>query len=342
MADSETTQTSHQVSTFLSSGVYRFENSMAVFIDPVRLLNRSYTRFRVSPSAYYSRFFQPNQPPRVSSPNPRKRKRKDKQPHSLNQRELAADQRHQEARPLLMKAHEAVLQATELLSVLCDLRKDGCCSTECGELLLPAAQLEQSFFELGRVWQAPLYEITLNFHRQNKTIEDGGSLPVQNCEQTVLPIFNNLVANETNDDVEAEFFNIQYILPRKSCFYMSDLGQIHNLIPDEPDCGFNLIVVDPPWENRSAHQKSMYPTLPNRYFLSIPIKKLSHTEGALVALWVTNREKLRNFVEKELFPTWEVKYVATFYWLKVTSFSSSSLMNYWETASFHAQCSDYS
>jgi hypothetical protein len=40
-----------------------------------------------------------------------------------------------------------------------------------------------------------------------------------------------------------------------------------------------------------------------------------------VALWVTNREKLRDFVEKELFPTWGVRYVATFYWLKVISLS---------------------
>lgn len=26
----------------------------------------------------------------------------------------------------------------------------------------------------------------------------------------------------------------------------------------ESDCGFNLIVIDPPWENGSARQKSMY------------------------------------------------------------------------------------
>lgn len=60
-----------------------------------------------------------------------------------------------------------------------------------------------------------------------------------------------------------------------------------------------------------------YQTLPNRFFLSLPIQQLSHTEGALVALWVTNREKLRAFVENELFPKWGVKYMATMYWLKV-------------------------
>lgn len=60
-----------------------------------------------------------------------------------------------------------------------------------------------------------------------------------------------------------------------------------------------------------------YPTLPNKHFLSLPIKQLTHTSGALVALWVTNREKLRKFVENELFPAWGVRYAATLYWLKV-------------------------
>lgn len=63
-----------------------------------------------------------------------------------------------------------------------------------------------------------------------------------------------------------------------------------------------------------------YPMLPNRYLLSLPVKQLAHTEGALVALWVTNREKLRVFVEKELFPAWDVMNVAEFYWLKVILF----------------------
>ncbi|BBG94939.1 Methyltransferase MT-A70 family protein [Prunus dulcis] len=148
-------------------------------------------------------------------------------------------------------------------------------------------------------------------------LDNGGAPTIQYCEQRAFPVFNNLVVNETSEDVEAELLNSRYILPPESSFYMSDLGQIHNLIPAESDCGFNLIVIDPPWENGSARQKQRYSTLPNRYFLSLPVKQICHTDGALVALWVTNREKLRGFVEKELFPAWGVKYVATFFWLKV-------------------------
>ncbi|GAV59629.1 MT-A70 domain-containing protein [Cephalotus follicularis] len=303
----EDSKTCDEISAFMDSGIYRFENSNAVFIDPVRVLNRCYTRFRVSPSAYYSRFFEsidPNPNPKTSS-NSRKRKRKDKKPHILNEREQLADQRHQVVRPSLLKAHESLMEATELLAVMRNLRS---------EFKYSSSVYEPSFVELGRVWQAPLYEITLHFNHHKNLDKDGVD---KYSEQRLLPAFNNLVVNRTEDDVEGEFLDGRYIIPRESCFYMSDLGQIHNLIPAEPDYGFNLIVIDPPWENGSAHHKSMYPTLPNRYFLSLPIKQLTHTNGALVALWVTNREKLHAFVEKELFPSWKVTYVATIYWLKV-------------------------
>lgn len=47
-----------------------------------------------------------------------------------------------------------------------------------------------------------------------------GSPIMQNCEERVLPVFNNLVLNETSDDVEAKFLNSSYVMPQKSCFYM--------------------------------------------------------------------------------------------------------------------------
>lgn len=45
--------------------------------------------------------------------------------------------------------------------------------------------------------------------------------PITQChEQRVLPVFNNLVVNETGDDVEAQVLNSRYILPPNSSFYM--------------------------------------------------------------------------------------------------------------------------
>ncbi|XP_039023017.1 methyltransferase-like protein 2 [Hibiscus syriacus] len=211
---------------------------------------------------------------------------------------------------LILKAHESLLGAADFSAIMRKTRSVFCSSPE-----LSGGE-EHSFIELGKVWQAPLYDITLDFKlRRLENETDNGENRIN--ERRVLPIFNNLVVNGKPEDVEAEFLNRHYILPRLSCFYMSDLEQICDIVPAVSDSGFNLIVIDPPWENGSARQKSVYPTLPNRYFLSLPIKQLTHTGGALVALWVTNREKLRNFVEKELFPAWGVRYISTTYWLKV-------------------------
>jgi N6-adenosine-specific RNA methylase IME4 len=57
--------------------------------------------------------------------------------------------------------------------------------------------------------------------------------------------------------------------------------------------------------------------MPNKQLFSLPVKELAHRDGALVALWITNREKLHQFVEKELLPSWGVKFAASWYWLKV-------------------------
>ncbi|WOG90667.1 hypothetical protein DCAR_0309911 [Daucus carota subsp. sativus] len=308
MAENE--RDNDKLTTFEKTGIYRFEKSNAVFIDPVRVLNRHYTRFKLSPSAYYSRFFDSANSNSQSVCRKRKRKAKTTS-RPLNEKEQLANQRHLEARVFMLKAHEDLLGNNDILEFLRNLRGD-----EAAE----GASVEQSFVELGTVWQAHMYEITLNHchgDRSNNESQNGGSCRIQSCEPKTFLLFENLVVNETSNDAEAIFLNNKYILPKESSFFMSDLGKIHNLIPADSDRGFNLIVIDPPWENSSARQKLKYQTLPNRFFLSLPIKKLSHTEGALVALWVTNREKLRAFVENELFPKWGVKYMATMYWLKV-------------------------
>ncbi|CAN1339093.1 Methyltransferase-like protein 2, partial [Linum perenne] len=95
------------------------------------------------------------------------------------------------------------------------------------------------------------------------------------------------------------------------------LKQLRKFRTADLSSGFNLILIDPPWENGSAHQKLMYPTLPNHYLFSLPIKQLVHSDGALVALWMTIRERLQRFIDEELFPSYGVTYAATIFWLKV-------------------------
>ncbi|XP_020600292.1 methyltransferase-like protein 2 isoform X1 [Phalaenopsis equestris] len=309
---------SDELSLFLASGIYRLSGINAVFLDPVRLLNLSYSRHSISSSGYYCRTFHSSGQGRMENTAAnhssvlKKKKRKRRRHHDLNEKELVAERRHQELRPFLLKAHEALLSATELLAFLPNLVKDEKFSLDEREL-----EAELKFIELGRLWQAPLYRISIPMEGSTENVQEEGLQHVESSGMKVVPFFNELICNDTSNDVDAEFLNRRYILPRNSCFYTSDLRQIHNLIPGCSDQGFNLIVIDPPWENGSAYQKAAYPTLPNRYLLYLPIKQLVHTEGALIVLWMTNRGKLRLFVEKELFPAWGVTDIRTSYWLKI-------------------------
>lgn len=83
-----------------------------------------------------------------------------------------------DVRPLLARAHEALLGDSELLGVLRSLRRDGCTTeVEYGESLLKRQANEINFVELGSVWQAPLCEITLNIPKDNNVAENEGFFP---------------------------------------------------------------------------------------------------------------------------------------------------------------------
>lgn len=45
-----------------------------------------------------------------------------------------------------------------------------------------------------------------------------------------------------------------------------------------------------------------------------------------MALWVTNRERLRSFVDLQLLAAWRLQHVATWYWVKVDAESRQPVM----------------
>ena len=49
---------------------------------------------------------------------------------------------------------------------------------------------------------------------------------------------------------------------------------------------------------------------------SLPVPQLL-APGALVVVWVTNKQKYLRFAKMELFPHWSVELVAEWYWVKV-------------------------
>ncbi|GAB4823688.1 hypothetical protein N2152v2_010734 [Parachlorella kessleri] len=195
-------------------------------------------------------------------------------------------------------------------------------------------------------------------------------------------LFGQLVCNKGEAEGVGLAAGHEVLIPAKSAFLMSDIRQLEPLVQEAAACGgFHCIVLDPPWENKSAHRSSKYPTLPSRNLLSLPLRALvasgdrpsgnsgggalgsdsregcravgqtahsgvtadreqqapagsastaaeiggsshiahsSEAAGCLVALWVTNRERHRRFIEKELLPAWGLQHIATWWWLKVT------------------------
>ncbi|KAI8580278.1 hypothetical protein K450DRAFT_237704 [Umbelopsis ramanniana AG] len=86
----------------------------------------------------------------------------------------------------------------------------------------------------------------------------------------------------------------------------------------EDQGGYDFIVIDPPWPNKSAHRSKNYDTLDIYALFDIPMAKLLSSD-ALVAVWVTNRPKYKQFLIDKLFPSWNLELVGEWYWMKMTT-----------------------
>jgi N6-adenosine-specific RNA methylase IME4 len=87
---------------------------------------------------------------------------------------------------------------------------------------------------------------------------------------------------------------------------------------------FPLIILDPPWPNRSARRKKAYSlsysTLDIKSLLSsLPLQNHLEDEG-YIGIWVTNKDIFREMVigEGGLFELWGVELVEEWIWMKVT------------------------
>ncbi|XP_053394638.1 uncharacterized protein LOC128555651 [Mercenaria mercenaria] len=106
-----------------------------------------------------------------------------------------------------------------------------------------------------------------------------------------------------------------YIIPPNSTFLMSDITQLNRT--GKALGKFDLVVMDPPWTNKSVKRKKKYYTMDNDMLLDIPLVDMMNP-GCLVVVWVTNKQKHMQFVTDQLFQSNNIKFVARWYWLKVT------------------------
>ncbi|XP_066478909.1 N(6)-adenine-specific methyltransferase METTL4 [Tiliqua scincoides] len=107
----------------------------------------------------------------------------------------------------------------------------------------------------------------------------------------------------------------KYLFPPKSSFLLSDISCMQPLL--DYNKKFGVIVIDPPWENKSVKRSNRYGYLSPWQIKQIPVPALAAPD-CLVVTWVTNRQKHLRFVKNVLYPHWSVRGVVEWYWVKVT------------------------
>lgn len=132
---------------------------------------------------------------------------------------------------------------------------------------------------------------------------------------TEQDLFSRVVENNSSFTKMITLMGQKYLLPPKSSFLLSDISCMRPLL----NCGktYDVIVIDPPWQNKSVKRSKRYSYLSPLQIQQIPIPKLAAPD-CLVITWVTNRQKYLRFVKEELYPLWSVELIAEWHWVKIT------------------------
>nr|KAJ3423176.1 hypothetical protein HK105_000991 [Polyrhizophydium stewartii] len=104
-------------------------------------------------------------------------------------------------------------------------------------------------------------------------------------------------------------------IPPSSTFLVSDFGFLPTLCKGKR---FSAVLLDPPWPNKSVERSGSYDHMDCWQLKRIPIAKITDA-GAIIAVWVTNKQKVHDLVKNRLFPAWGVELAAEWMWLKVSS-----------------------
>lgn len=108
------------------------------------------------------------------------------------------------------------------------------------------------------------------------------------------------------------------VIPRSSRFVCSDIVAAPALLKNLKET-FDLIVADPPWQNKSVGRGGGgYACLANDSLEQLPVARLCKP-GTLVAVWCTNKPRHLRFVTDELFRSWGVEPIGQLHWVKLNT-----------------------
>lgn len=226
----------------------------------------------------------------------KKRKRKHTE---LNQGEIDIKAFHQKVRSVILEGTLSLVDSARA----------------CG-YLHSAEELVQEPVTFPECGLSALCEMAKQLPLVDPEEQDAGAQLLDGGCTSKLDLFSRVTENRSDSAVVVTLMGEEYVIPAYATFLLSDFNRIQPLVSYGRK--FELIVLDPPWENKSLKRSRRYSSLPSSQLKQLPVPLLA-SSNCLVVTWVTNRPSHLRFVRDELYPHWGLEVVAEWFWVKVTT-----------------------
>ncbi|XP_057894513.1 N(6)-adenine-specific methyltransferase METTL4 isoform X1 [Melospiza georgiana] len=163
---------------------------------------------------------------------------------------------------------------------------------------------------------AELCEMAKQFPAVNESDHQAVCVLEEETSSAEQDLLSSIVENSSNCAKRIVLMGQKYLVPPRSSFLLSDISCLQPLLNYKKK--YDVIVIDPPWENKSVKRSNRYSYLSSWQIKQIPVPALA-APNCLVVTWVTNRQKHLRFVKDELYPHWSVKTLAEWHWVKITT-----------------------
>ncbi|XP_040209966.1 N(6)-adenine-specific methyltransferase METTL4 isoform X1 [Rana temporaria] len=276
--------------------VYRMKDELFQLVRPYFSLNLSATSNQ-NTAAPSDR--QDNAPPAACKPVRKKRKRA----NALNQGELDALEYHQKISDLILKGSQVLIQEglkNGLLRAYTQNEEENC--KVISEVCVRSSNLAELCNMTKELSTLGVYEHTVNIIGSDQ----------QSLES--MDWLSHITENRSEWPQVIQLMGEKYLIPPKTSFLLSDVSCMEPLLNYKK---YGIIVIDPPWENKSVKRSKRYNYLSTLEIKQLPIPDLA-AQNCLVITWVTNRQKHLRFVKEELYPHWSVRTLAEWHWVKIT------------------------
>ncbi|XP_063991828.1 N(6)-adenine-specific methyltransferase METTL4 isoform X2 [Diachasmimorpha longicaudata] len=133
--------------------------------------------------------------------------------------------------------------------------------------------------------------------------------------------FDEFFGRNSRDQAVVESIKgVEYVFPENCEFYSHDVRNIGEMLEGRE---FDFVLMDPPWWNKFVRRtkdrmnETGYKMMYNDELLKIPIEKLLTSNG-VIAVWCSNAQSHYCDIIEKIFPSWGIKPISTWYWVKVT------------------------